>query len=291
VRVALATCAAFPDGWSGDLALVPALEAAGAEPSIEVWDDARVDWSRFDRVVVRWTFDYTRKRDDFLGWAESLGDRVRNPLPILRWSSDKSYLGDLAGEGLAVVPTQLADPGGRPPELSGEVVVKPSISAGGRDTGRFGPSRHDDALALLEHIRASGRTALVQPYLRDVDEHGETAQVFIAGELSHVLRKRAVLRPDEIAPTADDALGSALAMYDDDLVRAGDATDAERETGRAIIDSLTRRFGTPLYCRVDLLRGPDGHPVLLELDAVEPALYLAEAPGAAEWLAAAVVAS
>jgi hypothetical protein len=131
---------------------------------------------------------------------------------------------------------------------------------------------------------------MVQPYLAAVDDRGETALVFVAGELSHVLRKRAVLAPDEVAPARDDEIGAAQVMYDADLVRAGDATSAERQLAGAIVAAVTERFGAePLYARVDLLAGPDGAPTLLELELVEPALYLAEAPGAAERLAAAII--
>jgi hypothetical protein len=131
---------------------------------------------------------------------------------------------------------------------------------------------------------------MVQPYLPAVDQRGETALVFVAGELSHVLRKRAVLAPDEVAPARDDDIGAAEIMYEEDLVRSGQATDAERELAGEIMDAVARRFGsTPLYGRVDLLTAETGEPILLELELVEPALYLSEAPGAAERLAAAIM--
>ena len=82
-------------------------------------------------------------------------------------------------------------------------MVKPNVSAGARDTGRFPAERHDEALALIEPIRRRGRVALVQPYLAGVDEHGETAIVFIGGELSHVLRKQPILRAEGEAPLGD----------------------------------------------------------------------------------------
>jgi hypothetical protein len=170
-------------------------------------------------------------------------------------------------------------------------VVKPAVSAGARDTGRFGPAAHREALALLEEIGRSGRVALVQPYLKAVDELGETALVFVAGELSHVLSKRPVLRPDEVAPMADDELGPALAMYDDGLVGPGEASAAERGLAERLTGWLAERFGgVLLYARVDLVPGPEGEPVLLELEVTEPALYLESAPEAANRLAAAALA-
>jgi hypothetical protein len=290
LNVALATCAAMPDGFEPDRGLKTELEIAGARVEYVSWDDGSVGWDAFDVVVVRSTFDYSRRRDEFLAWADSLDGCLRNPPAVLRWNSDKRYLSDLASDGLPVVPTTFISPGDRLPPLEGEVVVKPTVSAGARDTGRFAPGAHDGARALLVDITQGGRVAMLQPYLTAVDERGETALVFVAGELSHVLRKRAVLAPDEVAPTRDDEVGAAEVMYDDDLVRAGDATGAERELAGAIVAAVAERFGAPpLYARVDLLAGADGAPTLLELELVEPALYLAEAPGAAQRLAAAII--
>jgi hypothetical protein len=290
VNVALATCAAMPDGFAADRELKTALEAHGTSGEYMSWDDPGADWGVFDVVVVRSTFDYSRRRDEFLAWADALDGRLRNPPAVLRWNSDKRYLSELASAGLPVVPTTFVAPGDPVPALDGEVVVKPSVSAGGRDTGRFAPGAHDAARALLVDITQGGRVAMVQPYLPAVDQRGETALVFIAGELSHVLSKRAVLAPDEVAPARDDEIGAAEVMYDEDLVRAGDATGAERELSGAIVAEVSERFGAPpLYARVDLLAGADGAPTLLELELVEPALYLAEAPGAAQRLAVAII--
>jgi hypothetical protein len=290
VNVALATCAALPDGLEVDRGLKVALDAAGARAAYVSWDDAGADWDGFDVVVVRSTFDYSRRRDEFLAWADSLDGRLRNSPEILRWNSDKRYLSDLAAAGLPVVPTSFVSPGDLLPELAGEIVVKPAVSAGGRDTGRFGPAAHDAARDLLVDITRSGRVAMVQPYLPAVDERGETALVFIAGVLSHVLRKRAVLGANGVAPARDDEIGAAEVMYDEDLVRAGEATGAERALADEIVAAVTERFrAVPLYARVDLLAGVDGAPTLLELELIEPALYLAEAPEAAARLAAAII--
>jgi hypothetical protein len=190
-----------------------------------------------------------------------------------------------------VVPTEYVEPGAAAPELAGEVAVKPTVSAGGRDTGRFSAATHDDARALIQRITSQGRTAMVQPYLASVDTEGETALVFIAGRLAHVLRKRAVLAPDEVAPVRDDELGAAEAMYDPDLVLPATARPAEIELGSAVVEHLRSRFGsTPLITRTDLVGGPDGAPCVLEIEAVEPHLYLEHAPASVELLAEAIVA-
>jgi glutathione synthase/RimK-type ligase-like ATP-grasp enzyme len=288
VRVALATCAPLAAGAPDDRLLAEALRRRDVSTAFEVWNDPSVDWPGYDLVVIRSTWDYTRRRDDFLAWADALGERLRNPPALVRWNSDKRYLAELEAAGVPVVPTAFAGPDSPEPTLEGELVVKPTISAGARDTGRFGPGSHAAARELLDRLRAAGRTAMVQPYLGAVDEHGETALVFFAGEPSHVLRKRALLEPDREAPLRDDAIGSAEAMWRDDLVEAGQAGAAERSLGQAVLRHLEGRFGTPpLYLRVDLLAGPDG-PVVLEVEAVEPALYLSTSAGAADRLAEAI---
>ena len=285
MRIAIATCAALPEGFADDQPLARALAAEFA-----VWDSPEVDWGRFDRVIVRSPWDYTLKRDAFLDWADTLGERVQNHPEVLRWNSDKRYLADLAEAGLPVVSTEFVGPDDPLPSLTGEIVVKPTISAGARDTGRFSEGVHEEAAALVARVRDEGRTAMVQPYLPAVETHGETAIVFLRDELSHVLRKGTVLGPDEEAPIREeDGLGTAAVMWDPELVVAGEADEAERELGRQVVAHLADRFGAaPLYARVDMLPGPDGGPVVLELEVVEPCLYLGTAPGAVDRLAAAV---
>jgi hypothetical protein len=291
MRIALATSAAaqMTPQFDDDERLAEVLRARGADARLARWDSEE-DWRGFDLVVVRSTWDYTERLEEFLEWAEAVGARLRNEPEVLRWNSDKRYLADLETAGLAVVPTVFAEPGDPTPPLEGEVVVKPTVSAGGRDTGRFGPAAYEEARALLQRLSGEGRTAMVQPYLAAVDHRGETALVFIAGELAHALRKRAVLAPDEVAPVRDDALGAAEAMYDPELVTAGECSAAEREVAERVMAFVGERFGgRPLYGRVDLVPGPSGDPILIELELVEPNLYFGVYPGSAERLAEAIL--
>lgn len=290
VRIAIASFEGMPPDFRDDERLVAALRSRDAEVEVIAWDRPGVAWSGFDAVVVRSTWDYARRREEFLAWADGVGDRLHNAASLLRWNTDKHYLADLAGDGIGVVPTRYVAPGEAPPELEGEIVVKPTVSAGGRDTGRFGPSAHREALALISAIQDSGRTAMVQPYMPVVDEIGETAVLMIDGEFAHALRKRAVLRPDEVAPVRDDAVGAAEIMYDPGLVTPTDATAAQVDHARAIVADLAERFDyRPLYARIDTIPGPGGEPLLLELEAVEPNFYLDQVPATIERVAEAVI--
>lgn len=162
--------------------LVAALGGRGADVAVPVWDDPAVDWAAFDVVVVRSTWDYHRQRDAFCSWADAVGAATRlcNPAPVLRWNTDKRYLGDLQAAGIGVVPTVFLAPGDevRLPEASertGEIVVKPAVSAGSRDTARhrLDDVGRADAVAHAEALLADGRVVMLQPYLGRVDTDGE----------------------------------------------------------------------------------------------------------------------
>jgi hypothetical protein len=292
--VALATFAPMPAGPDWDRPLVEALSDTGARVQHAVWDDPDVDWARFDLVQIRSVYDYSQRRDEFVAWTRRAGRALHNPPDIIEWNSDKRYLGELATAGLPVIPTTYVAPGAPLPSLSGDIVVKPAISAGGRDSGRFGPASHAAAAELIRAIGASGRTAMIQPFQNSVETSGEAALVYFGGELSHTLRKGAVLPDDGVAPQVEALPGlmAAETMFDTDLVRAAPAADDELELGAAVIAYLTQRFGgvPPLYTRVDAVRGAaGGMPLIMEIELIEPNFYFELAPGSAQRLAAAIV--
>ena len=159
---------------------------------------------------------------------------------------------------------------------AGEYVIKPTVSAGSRDTARYGPGEHARARSHLRALLDAGRTAIVQPYLGAVDEHGETALLFFAGEYSHAVRKGQMLRPGQ--PPSDD-------LYVEEEIRAREPDGVERAVAEEILDSLPWPREDLLYARVDLIRGPDGEPQLVELELTEPSLFFSYADGAADRLA------
>ena len=290
MRIALATCDVLPAEFTDDERLADAIAQHGAVVDIVSWDRERTNWQRFDLVVCRTTWDYAFRREEFVAWADGVGDHLHNSAELIRWNSDKRYLADLGRAGIRVVETEYVPPGEEETPIDREVVVKPTISGGARDTGRFGPDQAIAANELIKRIHAAGKTAMVQPYSASVDSLGETAIAMIDGVFSHALRKNMVLRPDEVAPVRDDALAAAEAMYDPDLVTPGAASEAELEAAHEVVAELERRFGArPLYARVDLIMASDGEPELIELEAVEPNLYHDLAPGSAERFAEAIV--
>jgi hypothetical protein len=280
-RIAFATCSAHPRGIEDDQ---PPAELLAAE--FQVWDDPAVDWRAYDRVVVRSVWDYTARVDDFVAWADMVGpERLRNSPDLIRFNSDKRYLKRLDAPA---VPTTLLEPGDPMPAYDTEIVVKPNISSGARDTGRFQPGAADEAAALVDRIHRAGRAVLMQPYLPGVDIDGERAVVFFGGSISHVLHKRPVLRDPGIAPVVSESQGPAAIMLEPDLVVPGTATAEQLQLAKRVHDDVARRFGEPLFARVDMVPGLDGSPVVIELEAIEPMLYFDLIPGAAERFAAAV---
>ena len=252
--------------------LVRALRDAGAEAVALPWDDAGTDWGGFDLVVIRSTWDYSWRAAEFVAWAEKSAalTRLANPVEVVRWNADKRYLGDLAAAGVPTVPTRYLAPGDAP-DLPGdhEYVVKPTSGAGARYAARYTPDDHDTAVRHLARMHAEGLTAMVQPYLAGIDVSGERALQFFGGRLLHASRKGAVLAPG----TAYDEQKVAHP----DLVPWTPTPDELAVAERA----LAAVPGAPelLYARVDLVDGEDGEPRVMELELVEPNLFLWLHPG------------
>ena len=276
VRIAIATYAGVPHGDEDFPELARELAARGHTAESVVWD-SDADWAGYDLVVVRSTWDYSTRREEFLAWADGVDGRLANRAGVLRWNTDKRYLRELAEAGIPVVPT-LWDPAGLPEWR--EYVIKPAVSAGARDTARWTRGEAVAARAHLHRLRAEGATVMVQPYLDAVDTAGETALVFFDGEFSHAVRKAPILRPG-------GGVQEMIADCKDEREQIGprEPSPAELALARAVLAAAP---GGLLYARVDLIPGPDGSPVLLELELSEPSLFLRHAPGSAGRLAAAI---
>ncbi|HEY2296225.1 MAG TPA: hypothetical protein VGH43_00740 [Jatrophihabitans sp.] len=283
-RLLLATCAAFPDGDVDDQLLIEPLAASNVDASFAVWSDPSVDWTQ-STTVLRSTWDYTLRRPQFLDWIGAV-PTLHNPAEVAFWNSDKVYLQELAQAGVPVTPTTVSRPG-TPLELPAdhEFVVKPSVGAGSRGAGRFLPSARADAVSHAARLHDAGRTVLVQPYLADVDAVGETALMYFDGAFSHAIRKGPMLTGD----TAHD-ITETSGLFLEENITPREPTAAEVALGDEAIAFLADRFGAaPLYARVDLLPGPVG-PVVIELELVEPSLFLSYADGAVQRFAACVAA-
>jgi glutathione synthase/RimK-type ligase-like ATP-grasp enzyme len=275
-RVAYVTCEPRQPEWEDDRLSADVLIDRGVGVEFVAWDDPRVDWDGFDLAVVRSPWDYGDRLEEFLDWADSVGpEKLRNGPDILRWNTDKRYLAELDGSGLPVPPTLLIAPHGPVPEFGGEVVIKPVTGAGARDTGRFGDESRDDAMELLERLGGADEVAMIQPYIPEIEEGGETAVLFFGGRYAYALRKRPFL-PDVGVAETRPGTRIAAAMYAEDLVRLTEATEEEIDLGLKTVAWLSNRFHRmPLYARIDMV-STRGGPVLMEVELTEPSLYLGQ---------------
>jgi glutathione synthase/RimK-type ligase-like ATP-grasp enzyme len=265
--------------------LAAALERRGIEAQACVWDDAAVDWSAWDLAVVRSTWDYPRRRDAFVRWAAGVDavGALRNRPAVVAWNSDKRYLLELAARGVAIVPSTLHAPGEAVTlPAAGGFVVKPTVSAGSQDTARYTVEEDPRARAHIDHLHAQGRDVLVQPYIERVDDHGETALVYVGGRYSHAIRKGAILAG------VPETVGGLFAA---EQIDPRTPSDHERATAEAALDAVPFDRRDLLYARVDLLPGADGRPLVLEVELVEPSLFLRFDDTAADRLASAIAAS
>lgn len=288
-RIAIASCREVIERSLDDdePRLRAALEHRGVASTVAAWDDPEVDWAAHDLVVVRSTWDYVPRREAFLAWAEQVEatTRLANPASVLRWSTDKHYLAELAAAGVPVVPTTLVEPDEvlRLEPGPDDLVVKPAVSAGSRDTVRHPGPERDAALRHVQALQAGGRAVVVQPYLEQVDLHGETAMVQIDGRHSHAARKGPILEPGVLP---------AQGLFAVERMSDRQATPAELAAADAALAAVAAALpGAPvLYARVDLVPDEAERPLVLEVELAEPSLFLAHAEGAADRLAAAVAA-
>ena len=266
--------------------LLEVVRAAGIAVDEVCWDDESIDWSMYDHVVIRSTWDYHRRYNEFMQWVRSVSSvsTMSNSLDVITWNTDKHYLAEVAAMGLPVVPTVFIEPGHDdwPDQVHdllahGDVVVKPAISAGSNDT-----ERHSNINAAQQHISellSAQRSVMLQPYMDDVDVESETGLVFIDGKFSHAFAKGALLAQEK---------NMSGGLYAEEEIGVRQPTAEQLLIGERAVKWLTSRFGKLLYARVDLLPTAQG-PVIIEIELTEPSLYLLLHPEAATELANALI--
>lgn len=263
----------LPDLDPDDRLAADALRALGLRVAASVWSDPEVDWTLSCACVLRSTWDYPLRVSEFLGWIDDVSKRTSlwNPADVVRWNSHKFYLRELEARGVPIVPTAWVSRSSALDlsSLMGErnwkqSVVKPSYGAGTVGVRHVGSSRQ--AIADRQ-AHATGLLAeqdvLVQPYLNSVREYPERALVFIDGAYSHAVSKT----PFQALLPAGEAGEEPVA-----------ATGEEIETATKAMAAVP---GRQLYGRVDLVRDDAGAPVVIELELIEPSLFLGTYPPAA----------
>ncbi|MFL6846040.1 MAG: RimK family alpha-L-glutamate ligase [Allosphingosinicella sp.] len=235
------------------------LEAAGLEVVDRAW--TAPDLAEFDLVLplLAWGYPFEPERWQAVvaGWEKS-GVRVQNPAPVLRWNADKAYLGRLGTRGAPVVPTLYAKR--LTPALmeqaardfgTGRLVAKPRISSSAWQTIRWSPGEGLDG--------GPEGAAMVQPYLPEIERSGEISLIYFGGAFSHAISKRPQPGDFRVQPEFDGIIAACAPAED------------ERDAAARVLAAVDEPL---LYARIDLARGLDGTPQLIELELIEPDLYL-----------------
>jgi glutathione synthase/RimK-type ligase-like ATP-grasp enzyme len=278
MRVALATCRGLPDWEVDDRPLHEEL-ARHVEVVQPAWD-AEVDWSRFDAVLIRTTWDYSERLDEFVAWAEHVGavSRLFNPAEVVRWNTDKTYLRELQRRGVPMAPTVwISEPTELAPLLEqrgwAKAFLKPVVGASARLTLPF--TDPEVGQAFLDRCLAAGERMMLQPYLARVEQRGEISALLFGGELSHGVRK---------IPVPGD-----YRVQDD--YGATDQPEQLSPEQVALVERIVAALPFPdlLYARVDLLEGDQGELLVTEIELVEPSLFLRHSASAAGMLTRALL--
>jgi len=257
--------------------MMSALRAPFAEHGMQVvdvdWKDGALDWSQFGAAIIGTTWDYWDHHDQFVDTLKRIEQATNlfNTADLVQWNSHKGYLRDLATKGARLIPTLWIDRVDRTDFLSAferldsnDLVFKRQVGAGADGQFRLGPM---DALPDMPH------PMMVQPFLSKIQEEGEYSFIFIDGAFCHALLKTAKSGDYRIQSTYGGT-ETAIAPPPQDLADA-----------KAVLRTLD---DTPLYARVDMLRGQDGRLLLMELELIEPYLYPIEGPGLGAMMADAV---
>ena len=271
-RLALATCAHLPGIHPDDAHLASELTRLGIEPVSCTWSDPAVDWSGFDAVLIRTTWDYFQRYDEFLDWLDRLPVPTINNKPLLRWNSDKRYLLELAQLGVDIVPAHVASAAGLPDLLGGmngqDLVVKPTVSGGAWNTirGIVGDPGFEHELSALPPTH----DYLVQAFVPEIARDGEWSLLFFDGVFSHAVLKRAAAGEFRV----QTQFGGSIEHIEPSAAMLASAKQALAAVGA---------LGYPdhAYARVDGV-AVDERFRLMELEMIEPSLFLAERPEAAE---------
>lgn len=288
MRIALATCRSLPSWEIDDRPLHAALRGRGVDLEILAWDDPEAAWGAFDAILIRTTWDYTERRDEFVAWAARAGAATRlfNPAAVVAWNTHKSYLRDLERAGARLAPSIWLERGATIDVAAlmrargwARGFLKPQVGATARETLRF--AADDDGLARAQaHVDRllAVEGLILQPYLARVEVEGEVSHIFVDGRFSHAVQKIPV--PGDYRVQDDWGASDRPITVDPSWIRAS----------AAIVRSAARGGEPLLYARADYMQDDDGEWVLGELEVVEPSLFFRHAPGAADRLAEALIA-
>ncbi len=269
MKIAIATCQRLPEPDADEGVLLDALRAKGLEANLLAWDDGSAPFAGHDLVVLRSTWNYYEHADAFRAWIDrtSNATTLLNPAHVVHANIEKTYLRDLEARGIDVVPTAFAEHGDDLDRLLKErrwddekIVIKPVVSAGSFRTKSFTPNERAEARAFFAEL-TNERPAMVQPWMASVETYGERSLVWIAGDVTHAIRKTPRFAGN------DEQVSGEMPVTPDE---------------RAFATRVLARFASDiLYARVDIVNDR-GTLRVMELELIEPSLFFLQCPRALE---------
>lgn len=266
--IAFLTMDSLDDFVSYDALVAECLQARGVKVDNVSWRSQTVTWDNYEMVIIRSPWDYQQAADDFIAVLEAIDASTAvlwNPIDVVRWNIRKTYLQELHDRGITIVPTQFVQ---SPTESqirgmfdvfdSDQIVIKPAVGANADDTFWLRPDSSPSELQQIA-LLYSGRLALVQPFIPSVIEYGEISLIFFDGVYSHSVLKT----PKAGDFRVQEEHGSHIQSIAPD--------PALIEFSRRALEPVPQRT---LYGRVDLVELPNGQPAVMELELIEPSLYL-----------------
>lgn len=275
ITIALATFQGEPNLFRDEAPLIHAFDKRGILAIPVIWNRPSIDWSEFDAVIIRNTWDYHQRPEVFLAWLnqlETLNMPVINPPALIRWNMDKRYLQALSK--VRIMPTVFCDDDSAiladilQAQGWEKAVVKPVISASGENTWQLRIDSANEFQHNFEKI-VSPLGAMIQPFMPQIAD-GEWSFVFFEGEYSHTVLKV----PAENNMFTHEERGARLNLVE--------PSQPLIEQAQAVIDTAKQLTGImPSYARVDGILDADDF-VLMELECIEPELYFSRCEGASE---------
>lgn len=273
----IATCRPLPEPDVDEDLLLEALRDTGLDVRLIAWHEP-AEWRRPAPTVIRSTWDYIHDTQAFSDWVSRIAAAAPlwNPLGVILGNLHKRYLVELAARGVPSTPTLLLERGSTIDVRERcaargwrNIVIKPAIGAGSFETHRI-DAASSDADSICRRLLAA-RDVLVQPYLESVEHHGERALVWIDGEFTHAVRK-------------SPRFAGGIESVSDALPISAE----ERAVGEAALAAVGALDEDLLYARVDVAPDATGRPVVMELELVEPSLFLLQSPAALQRLVAGI---
>lgn len=272
--------------------IIDAFKRTHVEADVIFWDNAHPDWSMYDVVVLRSPWTYMEKVKPFIEFCQKVEQSsvLLNPLSVIEWNSDKSYLKLLEKQGVPIVPTEiiyseteiqaaLASLQDSEWEIN-EVVIKPTVGAYSFGVVRLSIDNSEKITQHVRYLLQLEKGVIFQPYLNTIEKHGETNMIYFDNTYSHAIKKEPLLaergnqKPDMEFRTLKDANSEEKAL----AKRILDIVQSNLELSKPL-----------LYARLDFIEDKNGMPLLLELEITEPSLSLPLTPKSVDFFVRSII--